>query len=148
MICKNIDIINAINFLNKFEEVKLPTKITFAIIKNQKYFRKEYDDYNKAFIKICEPYSKYFIKDKDGHISTTKTGIPLIKDKDLSKKMTDELAELLMLETDVERYYLDDENIFNYDDSKYDVLLPKDMHILMNLLLKNEDEISIEEKKK
>ena len=48
---RNIEIINVINFLNKFGDMKLPAKISFAIIKNQNYFNKEYKDYTDALQK-------------------------------------------------------------------------------------------------
>lgn len=138
MTYKNIEIINVINFLNKFGDMKLPAKISFAIIKNQNYFNKEYKDYTEALQKMYEAYSDSFKKDKDGKVVTNESSIPVIEDKEISHKMYKELNELLSLEVEVERFYID-ESTFDYDDSKYDVLTPKNMFGLMDFLCHKEE---------
>ena len=53
--------------------------------------------------------------------------------------MYEEINDLLSLEVEVGRFYID-ESTFDYDDSKYDVLTPKDMFALMDFLCcKDED---------
>lgn len=136
---RNIEIINVINFLNKFGDMKLPAKISFAIIKNQNYFNKEYKDYTDALQKMYEAYSDSFKKDKDGKVVTNESSIPVIEDKEISQKMYGELNDLLSLEVEVERFYID-ESVFDYDDSKYDVLTPKDMFGLMDFLCNKKEE--------
>lgn len=65
---RNIEIINVINFLNKFGDMKLPAKISFAIIKNQNYFNKEYKDYTDVLQKTYESYSDTLRKIKRGKL--------------------------------------------------------------------------------
>lgn len=136
---KNIEIINVINFLSKFGDMKLPAKISFAIIKNQNYFNKEYKDYTDALKKVYESYSDYFKKNDHGDIITNDASIPIIGDKEISQKMYNEINDLLFLEVKVERFYID-ESVFDYDDSKYDVLTPKDMFGLMDFLCNKKEE--------
>ena len=83
---RNIEIINVINFLNKFGDMKLPAKISFAI-----------------------------------------------------NKMYEEINDLLSLEVEVGRFYID-ESTFDYDDSKYDILTPKDMFALMDFLCRKDED--------
>lgn len=135
---KNIEIINVINFLNKFGDMKLPAKITFAIIKNQNYFQKEYQDYVSALGKVYDVYSDNFKKNKNGDLVTGDNGVPVITDKKILKKFEDEISNLLSLDVDVQRFYIE-ENAFDYDDSKYDILTPKDMYTLMNFLCAEEE---------
>ena len=136
---RNIEVINVINFLNKFGDMKLPAKISFAIIKNQNYFNKEYQVYIDALKKIYDAYSDDFTKDNKGNVTVDKNGLPIIEDKEIYKKLQDEIAELLSMEVEVERFYIN-ESTFDYDDSKYDVLTPKDMFALMDFLChKDED---------
>lgn len=134
---RNIEIINVINFLNKFGDMKLPAKISFAIIKNQNYFNKEYKDYTDVLQKMYESYSDHFKKDKEGQVIVNKSGIPELDDKDIANKMYEEINDLLSLEVEVGRFYID-ESTFDYDDSKYDVLTPKDMFALMDFLCRKD----------
>ena len=136
---KNIKVINVIDFLNKFGDMKLPVKISFAIIKNQNYFNKEYQVYIEALKKIYDAYSDNFAKDDKGNVTVNKNGLPIIEDKEIYKKLQDEIAELLSMEVEVERFYID-ESTFDYDDSKYDVLTPKDMFSLMDFLCRKDED--------
>lgn len=136
---KNIKVINVIDFLNKFGDMKLPVKISFAIIKNQNHFNKEYQVYIEALKKIYDAYSYNFAKDDKGNVTVDKNGLPIIEDKEIYKKLQDEIAELLSMEVEVERFYID-ESTFDYDDSKYDVLTPKDMFSLMDFLCRKDED--------
>lgn len=136
---KNIKVINVIDFLNKFGDMKLPVKISFAIIKNQNHFNKEYQVYIEALKKIYDAYSDNFAKDDKGNVTVDKNGLPIIEDKEIYKKLQDEIAELLSMEVEVERFYID-ESTFDYDDSKYDVLTPKDMFSLMDFLCRKDED--------
>lgn len=136
---RNIEIINVINFLNKFGDMKLPVKISFAIIKNQNYFNKEYKDYTDVLQKTYKSYSDHFKKDKEGQVIVNKSGIPELDDKDVANKMYEEINDLLSLEVEVGRFYID-ESTFDYDDSKYDVLTPKDMFALMDFLCRKDED--------
>lgn len=136
---RNFEIIDVMNHLNKFGDMKLPAKITFAIIKNQNYFNKEYKDYTDALQKVYESYSDHFKKNKEGNVETNQSGIPVLDDNELSKKMYMEINDLLSLEVEVNRFYID-EDAFNYDSDKYDVLTPKDMYYLVDLLCNKDEE--------
>lgn len=136
---RNIEVINVIDFFNKFGDMKLPAKISFAIIKNQNYFNKEYQVYIEALKKIYDAYSDDFKKDDKGNVTVDKNGLPVVEDKEVYKKLQDEIAELLSLEIEVERFYID-ESTFDYDDSKYDVVTPKDMFGLMDFLCRKDEE--------
>ena len=119
--------------------MKLPAKISFAIIKNQNYFNKEYKDYTDVLQKTYESYSDHFKKDKEGQVVVNKSGIPELDDKDVANKMYEEINDLLSLEVEVGRFYID-ESTFDYDDSKYDVLTPKDMFALMDFLCRKDED--------
>ena len=136
---RNIEIIDVLNYVNKFADMKLPAKITFAIIKNQNYFNKEYKDYTDALQKVYESYSDHFKKDKDGKIEMNQSNIPVLDDMELSQKMYGEINDLLSLEVEVNRFYIG-EDVFNYDSDKYDVLTPKDMYYLVDLLCNKGEE--------
>ena len=135
---KNGEIVRIIDILNHFAETKLPSKISFAIMKKQNYFNKEYQDYTKALSRILEVYSDNFVVDKDGKVKSDKYGVPELSDKELHQKMKKEIKELMSVEVDVQRFYID-ESVFDYDDSKYDILTPNDMSILMFILCDHND---------
>ena len=62
-----------------------------------------------------------------------------LDDKDVANKMYEEINDLLSLEVEVGRFYID-ESTFDYDDSKYDVLTPKDMFALMDFLCRKDED--------
>ena len=111
--------------------------IIVYITKN--YFNKEYKDYADVLQKTYESYSDHFKKDKDGQVVVNKSGIPELDDKDVANKMYEEINDLLSLEVEVGRFYID-ESTFDYDDSKYDVLTPKDMFALMDFLCRKDED--------
>ena len=132
---KNNEIIQLVNILGSFEDKKLPFKIGYAVAKNLKIFSDEYNIYTKSLNKLFEEYKDHFIKDDKGNTTVDKhTGIPMVDDN-VKEKYVKDINELLLFEVELEPYHISEE-AFEYDDSdgRYDVLSPKDIYTLMDLL--------------
>lgn len=93
---KLLDIVNASQVLPGIASRKMSSKVAYAIGKNIRLISQEYQDYDKARIKILNDHWPY--SDKDG-----KYNIP---DED-QKKWHDLHNELLETETDFEPYKID-----------------------------------------
>ena len=99
----------------------------------EKYYKK------LKIVFLTHIHSDHFKKDKEGQVVVNKSGIPELDDKDVANKMYEEINDLLSLEVEVGRFYID-ESTFDYDDSKYDVLTPKDMFALMDFLCRKDED--------
>lgn len=139
----NIAMLEINSFLSQYEDKKFPQKITFAIMKNLSLLAKEQQLYQDALKKILQKYEEYFEKDEEGQNKTLENGLPVIS-KDHEKDFYEEINELLIIENEVNFYYVD-KQVFEYEDvnGKYDVLSAKEMFLLMSVLCKPEE---VEEK--
>lgn len=136
---KNRDLVNIMSILEKYGNLKLPQRISYAITKNGMILSKDYNIYEAELKKIFSQYNKYMLKDSEGNIRCNSIGVPLV-DEEHSVEFNDCISELLDIEIKVEFYYISD-SLFEYDDNsgKYDALSAKDIIILQSILCKNED---------
>ena len=128
----NAQIINTLNAINGFTERKLPQKISYAITKNHIALESEYKVYQEALSKLIKNYEEYYIKNENGEIQFMQNGIPKI-DPPHDNEFTEELAELLSVETEIDTYKISEE-LFDYDDPKFDPLSPSEIEMLIKLL--------------
>ena len=128
----NAQIINMLNAINGFTERKLPQKISYAISKNHIALENEYKVYQEALSKLIKNYEEYFIKDENGEIQFMQNGIPKINSPH-DNEFTEELAELLSVETEIDIYRISEE-LFDYDNPKFDPLSPSEIEMLIKLL--------------
>lgn len=132
----NAQIINTLNAINGFTEKKLPQKISYAISKNHLALENEYKFYQESLTKLIKSYEEYFVKDEDGEIKFMQNGIPEITPPH-DAEFTEELAELLSVEVEITPYKIS-EDVFDYDDSKFDPLSPSEIEVLILLLCEEE----------
>lgn len=129
----NVGIINMLQLLNKYSDKKFPQKISYAINRNKLYLDEEYKVYQDSLEKLMKSYQDYFEKDDDGNLKTHENGIPFINSPH-DQEFNEELAELLSLEVEVNKYSIPME-AFDYDDNgRYELLSANDIGILTNLL--------------
>jgi hypothetical protein len=131
----NYSLINLINSLDKYSNLKLPQKISYALTKNIMKLQAEYSYYDKALNKLFEKYYDCFEKDEKGEVKTNSMG-PIIKEdeKEAKEEYNKELVELLNVEVEIELFTIPS-SYLDYDDSaKYDVLTAKDIMFLESLL--------------
>lgn len=135
----NIGLLELNTYLSQYEDKKLPQKIAFAIMKNLSTLAKEQQLYQDALKKILQKYEEHFEKNEDGQNKTLENGLPVIS-KEYEKDFYEEINELLMIENEIEPYYID-KKVFEYEDinGKYDVLSAKEMFLLMSVLCKPEE---------
>lgn len=128
----NFNIVNMLSTLNEFEEKKLPQKISYAITRNIVLLNSDYDCYMKSLNKILKTYESEMVKDIDGNIIYGDNGLPIVNEK-VSKEFNEEIVSLLNIELDIDIYHIQ-EDLFNYDDEKYDSLSAKDILRLQSVL--------------
>lgn len=126
--------------LAKFEDKKLPQKITFAIMKNLAIFAKEQKFYQDALNKILSKYSEYYEKDEDGNVQTEGNGLPVIQEEHVAA-FYEEINELLVVENEINLHFID-KDAFEYDDpsNRYDILTAKETFMLMSLICPPEED--------
>ena len=135
---KNGTLINMINVLNTCGKKKLPQKISYAITKNIINLSGNYECYSKSIQKIVSDYGDYILKDDDGKQMVNNVGLPMVDDSHMADYIS-EINELLGIEIDVNLYTIDD-SVFDYDDSKYDVLTAQEILQLQTILCKSDGE--------
>lgn len=131
---KNIDIVNIINVLEQYSEKKLPQKISYAITKNILILKEDYVCYEKELNKIFSIYDNDLQKDANGNYVCAQNGIPLAKDG-CGDLLNRDINDLLNIIVDVDLYKINSE-LFDYADfdGRYDVLSPKDIIILQEII--------------
>lgn len=129
---KNIDIINYMNFLTSMSEKKLPQKITYAIVRNLKIIKEEYDLYFESLNKMIKSYADNILKDKDGNVQMYQSGLPKV-DKTVEEEYLKEANDLLSIEVEIDMFKIP-EVTFNYENEKYDVLSVKELMGLIDLM--------------
>lgn len=143
----NIQILDSLNFLQKFEDKIYPQRLSYGILKNLQILSKEQEIYTKALQKIVTAYNDKVEKDEDGKDLYESNGLPKIVEES-KEDFYKEINDLLLLEVEIFPYYIQEE-IFDYENptGRYDSLTPKDMFMLMSILCKpaEEEETAIEE---
>lgn len=129
---KNIDIINYMNFLTSMSEKKLPQKITYAIVRNLKIIKEEYDLYFESLNKMIKSYADNILKDKDGNVQMYQSGLPKV-DKTVEEEYLKEANDLLDIEVEIDMFKIP-EVTFNYENEKYDILSVKEVMTLIDLM--------------
>ncbi len=132
----NGTLINMINVLNMCGQKKLPQKINYAITKNIINLNGDYKCYSKSIQKIVSDYGDYILKDDDGKQMVSNVGLPMVDDSHMADYIS-EINELLGIEINVNLYTIDD-SVFDYDDSKYDVLTAQEMLQLQTIVCKDD----------
>lgn len=128
----NLEVINILSTLKKYENIKLPQKISFTIVKINTLLLQEYQVYSESVKKILNSYSKYFITDENNEPVLNSMGMPTLSEK--QELFNNEVEDLLNLKIEVNLPILS-ESVFNYEDSdKYDSLSPKEMIELSAIL--------------
>lgn len=137
----NFDLVQVYNILENCGAKKFPQKINFAITKNLKQLKVEIDIYQEALQNLFKSYDEFMIKKEDGTPEVTESGIPKVE-KSHIEEFNKDLIDLLNTEIEINPYQIDEES-FNYEDERYDVLPAVDMmnlqKILCNLEEKKED---------
>ena len=143
----NIQILDNLNFLQKFEDKIYPQRLSYGILKNLQILSKEQEIYTKALQKIVTAYNDKVEKDEEGNDLYEDNGLPKIVEE-CREGFYKEINDLLLLEVEIFPYYIQEE-IFDYENptGRYDSLTPRDMFMLMSILCKptEEEEATIEE---
>lgn len=139
MILKNKDILARVNVLDEYCTKRFPQRISYAITRNAKIFSDEVEFYNKELKKILDDYKEYYVNDENGKPKINEAnGLPII-DPEYSNDFMHEIMELLEIEVDVNPYFIREE-LFDYDDSKYDAMSAIDIMNLQNVLCEKDTE--------
>ena len=136
----NIQILEYLSVLQKFEDKIFPQKISYAILKNLQLFSKEQEVYTKALQKILNAYEDKTIKNEDGSQKMDLSGLPVVDDE-YKNDYYQEITDLLLMEVNITPYYVPEE-IFDYDNpnGRYDTISPKEMFMLVSILCKSTEE--------
>ena len=137
---RNIDMVVIMNNIEKFKDIKLPQRISYAITKNNMLLIEEQKVYMEEFNKITKEFDDYLIKDDNGNLKLNSNGIPMVQ-KEVEKEYLTKVNDLLNIEFEINLFKID-EGCFNYDDTvgKYDVLSPSEIMFLQSFLCKTEKE--------
>lgn len=139
MILKNKDILARVNVLDEYCTKRFPQRISYAITRNAKIFSDEVEFYNKELKKILDDYKEYYVNDENGKPKINEAnGLPII-DPEHSNDFMHEIMELLEIEVDVNPYFIREE-LFDYDDIKYDAMSAIDIMNLQNVLCEKDTE--------
>ena len=139
MILKNKDILARVNVLDEYCTKRFPQRISYAITRNAKIFSDEVELYNKELKKILDDYKEYYVNDENGKPKINEAnGLPTITPEH-SNDFMHEIMELLEIEVDVNPYFIKEE-LFDYDDSKYDAMSAIDIMNLQNVLCEKDTE--------
>lgn len=134
----NFKIVEAINTLSNYVETKLPSKISYAILRNLEILQKEYKLYYKQLMKVYSTYKDYMEKDENGEIKVNNNNIPIV-DSEHMKDFNHDITELLNIKIDVGLHYID-RNAFDYDGKdRYDPLSVTDIVKLSSILCKQDE---------
>lgn len=116
--------------LMKLSETRLPAKVSYAVMKNQKALEMEYKDLDQQRVKLCETYAE---QDENGEY-ITRDGIYVFSDENrelFSKEYNDVLEE----EIEVNIRLIAVEELDKCDESeRYDTITPKDFMTLEFML--------------
>lgn len=123
---RNVILCNYVDTLNKYGDMKFPQKISYAISKNLAILGREYEVYRAELQKIYRRYDDAFTKNEKGKPILAKNGLPEILDEEKKKAFNEEVMNFMTMTVDVDIFHVD-EALFDYDDSKYETLTPKEI---------------------
>lgn len=123
--------------LSSCTELKLPSKLSYAVCKTFQNIKKDYDFFIEQRNKI---FSSYALVDDKGKVIAENNQI--VPKEGCAEILSKELQDLLNIETDVNIYYINDESEVYYDDDSghYSVLTVGQKLNLVNILYKSESE--------
>ncbi len=104
-----------------------PTKVSFAIAKNQKAISDVIEIIEEQRKKICEKYAE---RDENG-IVKVENGSYVISDL---QSLNAEYGELMEIETEVEIQKLEESDLERCGEGKYDAVSPDDVRILQLMI--------------
>ena len=108
---RNIDMVVIMNNIEKFKDIKLPQRISYAITKNNMLLIEEQKVYMEEFNKITKEFDDYLIKDDNGNLKLNSNGIPMVQ-KEVEKEYLTKVNDLLNIEFEIKEkgnllYYID-----------------------------------------
>lgn len=133
----NLSLVNYLNALSSYVDMKLPQKINYAIARNIAKISRDYNIYNNQLQKLFENYKDHMIKDEKGAVKYSEFGLPCV-DNSVKEEFNKQIEDLLNIEIDVDLYYID-KSYFDYEDNGiYDVLSANDIIKLQSIICKAE----------
>lgn len=139
---KNVELVSVAQTLDLFAEKYLPQKISYAITRNITMIGSDLQCYSKSLDKILKTYNDFVVKDDKGKIVKLPIGVPKVDDKHIEEYLK-EINELLNIEVDIDFYTIDDD-LFDYEDNKYDPMSAKDILALQKILCKQKGDVGNE----
>lgn len=121
-----------IDFLNKIaalKDKKCPMAVSRALILTHKSAKENYEIYEEQLKKLFDDCA---LRDDNGEKVLEPNGFPRIKE-DCIDTFNTSLNDLLNLEIDIEDHKFSESLLDNWDDTKYDVLTPDEVEILLML---------------
>jgi hypothetical protein len=100
---KNREIIEHINAIGAFTKDKMPTKLSFAVVKNFNKLQAAYKDYDQARLNLIDIYAE---KDDEGKNKLGEDGTAIIKTDSQDTFLT-EINELLDIEVEIDVHMVD-----------------------------------------
>lgn len=133
----NIELVKMLSTLGPFKSKKLPQKISYAITKNIRNCKGEYEIYIEELNKIISRYKDFYIKDEKDELTIDENGLPVIDDEH-KKEFQSDIMELLQFKVMVNVHTIPYDS-FDYDDAgKYDVLTCDEILALQDIMCKDE----------
>lgn len=120
---KNSDIVRIFQGMPGIRKKRLPIKIGFAVNKNMNVMRSIAESYDTERAKILDKYGE---KDESGKIKTDGDEY-ILADK---KSYTEEMKELLSIESKIEIHMVTLDEIEKCDSEKFDALTPDELELL------------------
>lgn len=139
---KNVELVSVAQTLDLFAEKYLPQKISYAITRNITMIGSDLQCYSKSLDKILKTYNDFVVKDDKDKIVKLPIGVPKVDDEHIEEYLK-EINELLNIEVDIDFYTIDDD-LFDYEDNKYDPMSAKDILTLQKILCKPKGDVDNE----
>jgi len=144
----NAAINTMLNILNKYGDYKLPSKVSYSIIRNSEILEAENKIYMKQLSKI---YEEYVEKDDSGNYmydTVDENKIPRTKEN-CQDAFVNEVNELLKITVDISLSFLEKKDVlFDDPNDRFDVLTPRQTCELMSVLCIDEEKEEAEKEKK
>ncbi len=129
----NQDIVNKISILSKYNDKKLPQRISFAIAKNLGVLSEQYQIYEQELKEVLLSHDNDLQKDEHGNTILSSSGVPYVID-DASEELRRDLAQLLGSSVDIDFNAISLEEFDYSEDYKYDALAPREITELQKAL--------------
>lgn len=117
-------------YKHKMSEKKLPVKISYAVMKNQKMLESEYKNLEQQRVKLCEVYAE---KDED-HKPIIKDGSYIFSKEDRDA-FSEEYKDMMGEEIEVNIHSVSIKELDKCDESdRYDAITPADLEVIAFML--------------